>query len=106
MDSKISRRFLQLTAGEKQAFLAGAIHELPISARAHYEDGDDMRDERLRRINEMIHVASGKLHALQLESHFQYPDETLIDVLFGRAGTLCAADLTWALEHALPRAEV
>ena len=61
MDSEIKTRFVKLPQREKQFLLARLINLLTISARAHYDASESERDEKLKRINETIHIASGKL---------------------------------------------
>ena len=89
-----------------QRLLAHLIHGLTVSARAHYEETDADRFQKLRAINEMIHVSSAKLRALLDDDPAQYPDDVFIAVLSEKAGLLCAPDLAWAFDFASSRVKV
>jgi hypothetical protein len=98
------KAFLRSANGEEKALaVSRLINNLTISARTHY--GEEDAEEKLRRINEVMHVASGKLRDVLSGTSKQYPDDVFVEILFEAAG-VCESDLASAVGIALERSRV
>jgi hypothetical protein len=105
VNTKVGKRFGELSPLEKQLFLSELIFELSIAARNHYDDPDSARFEKLRALNEVIHVASSKLRALIEQDTRQYPDDIFLNILQEKAESAGQSDFSFALERALASAK-
>jgi hypothetical protein len=96
----LKSRFAGLTQEEKQLVPADVVSALTLASRANYDAPEAIRFERMRRLNETIHVVSNKLGALATPSK-QYADDVFLDILFEQAGDAFDQELAQAFDSAL-----
>jgi len=97
--------FLGLRSAQRGQFLALLSHNLTVAARASYAVIDSPADPSTRQatlegLNEIQHRLSAHFRKLLGDPQAGFPDEVLMDVLFGWAESLPTAkeDFLWALE--------
>ena len=103
MKAKFKAYLASINEEEKALTLSRLINNLTICGRAQY--GEEGAEERLRTINEMMHLTSGKLRDVLMRTSKQYPDDVFIDILFEIARAR-EGDLNWAVSLALEPAQV
>jgi hypothetical protein len=71
MKAKFKAYLESVNEEEKALTLSRLVNNLTICGRAQY--GEEGVEERLRTINEMMHLASGKLRDVLIRTSKQYP---------------------------------
>ena len=103
MNSTIAKKFLALPSTEKELFLARSGHHLTVEMRAALnETGTESDSEKVAAINEALHLITGKLRDLLLQTDAQYPDDVFLEILWDR-GHKCEKELDRAMTFAAGR---
>ena len=93
--------FLSMILNRKTRVLSLLAHNLTICARSAYlpEVSDDIARQRLRGINELLHIVSSQLMHTVADNIKRYPDDVFLDILFEKAEMgQCEGDLLQALQ--------
>ncbi len=79
--------FLAMVPNRKVRVLSLLAHNLTICARSAYlpEVSDDLARQRLRGLNELLHVVTSQVRHLVWEDTNRYPDDVFMDILVEKA---------------------
>lgn len=98
---EVRTAFLSMLPNKKVRVLSLLAHNLTICARSAYlpEVSDDLARQRLRGLNELLHVVTSQVWHMVWEDTKRYPDDVFMDILFEKAQMgHCEGDLLQAFQ--------